>query len=120
MEHLFQICVLLHGLFLPVRICVFLGVKNCRYADSKISILNALSLFEEDAIKLSVAQIFAHYKINFYKRRTPHTTVCYTDGTLIDIDCLAVEDEVARQKGMERDDEASSVTAASGCDSFSP
>ncbi len=42
----------------------------------------------------------------------------YTDGTLIDIDCMSGEDELGRPKGSERDDEASSVTAASGCDSF--
>ena len=42
----------------------------------------------------------------------------YTDGMLIDIDCMSGEDELGRPKGSERDDEASSVTAASGCDSF--
>ena len=44
----------------------------------------------------------------------------YTDGMLIDIDCMSGEDELGRPKGSERDDEPSSVTAASGCDSFFP
>ena len=44
----------------------------------------------------------------------------YTDGMLIDIDCMSGEDELGRPKGSERDDKASSVTAASGCDSFYP
>ncbi len=55
-----------------------------------------------------------------YHEDSQTVELLYTDGTRIDIDCMSGEDELGRPKGSERDDEPSSVTAASGCDSFFP